>query len=140
MHLERITNSAVEPKKATQHSACYDICADANVTLEPGERALIPTGWKMCCNPGFRIAMYPRSGLAVRQGVTLINAVGVIDADYREEVKIPLINLGNETVTIERGMRVAQIALEELAPTTLHIGTLPPTLSDRLGGFGSTGL
>ena len=159
MYLERITSTAIEPTKATQDSACYDVCADIKgqdvaiyqidgvvtaddieaVLLQPGERALIPTGWKMCCDPGFRIAMYPRSGLAIKQGITLANCVGVIDADYRNEVMIPVVNTSNTTVVIEHGERIAQIALERLEPTELHFGKLPDTNSDRSGGFGSTG-
>ena len=158
MYLERVTSTAVEPTKATQDSACYDVCADIqcrpvsaypdggsavgdanSILLQPGERALIPTGWKMCCDQGFRIAMYPRSGLAIKQGIALANCVGVVDADYRNEVMIPVVNTSNMIVTIRHGERIAQIALERLEPTEIKFGTLPETNSDRSGGFGSTG-
>lgn len=158
LYIEKVTDSAIEPVKGTDHAACYDVHADTKsrhialfglkhetsysnggfISIRPSERALIPTGLKMCCDEGYRVAMYPRSGLSIKLGVNLVNCTGVIDADYRGEVMIPLINLSNETVTIKHGERIAQIALEKLEPTELIYG-LPDTTSNRSGGFGSTG-
>ena len=109
------------------------------VTLAPGARALIGTGLAIELQPGFEGQVRPRSGLAVKLGLTVINAPGTIDADYRGEVKVALVNLGQEPVQIERGMRVAQLVI---APVTrvevVEVDELSNT--DRgAGGFGHTG-
>lgn len=112
---------------------------DAPLKLAPMARTLVPTGIAMALPPGFEAQVRPRSGLALEHGISVLNAPGTIDADYRGEVKVLLVNLGTETVMITRGMRIAQLVI---APVTRgHIrpvSTLPPT-SRGDGGFGSTG-
>lgn len=163
IQLERVTFGAVVPAKATKLSACFDICADiegrniktwhdnnfesvsentaCSMWLAPGKRALIPTGWKMQCAPDFRIAIYPRSGLSIKNGISLINCVGVIDADYTDEVHITIVNHSDETFQISQGDRLAQLALERVEPCEMVVVDKLSTVdSDRVGGLGSTGV
>jgi dUTP pyrophosphatase len=109
------------------------------LTLLPGQRALVPTGLAIALPEGFEGQVRPRSGLAVKYGITVLNAPGTIDADYRGELAVPLINLGQEPYTIVRGDRIAQLVV---APYTRFSWELVPVLSDSSrgkGGFGSTG-
>ncbi len=130
------------PAYATADSAGCDLLAavDAPVTLTPGERRLIPTGLAIALPAGFEAQVRPRSGLALKHGVTVLNAPGTIDADYRGEVGVVLINHGQEPFTVERGMRIAQMvvhAVHQVAWT--ETDTLPET-SRGAGGYGSTGV
>ena len=112
---------------------------DAPLTLEPGAQAMIETGFAMALPPGFEAQVRPRSGLAAKHGITVLNTPGTIDADYRGEVKIILINLGQEDFIIERGMRIAQMVI---APVVQAQTQIVDSLSDTQrgdGGFGSTG-
>jgi dUTP pyrophosphatase len=127
------------PRYETEHAAGQDLRADEPVALAPGERALVPTGLALEIPPGFEGQVRPRSGLAARHGVTLLNAPGTVDADYRGEVKVILVNLGQEPVRFERGERIAQLVI---APVVRAELVLVEELagSDRgAGGFGSTG-
>ncbi|MFN7113392.1 MAG: dUTP diphosphatase [Alphaproteobacteria bacterium] len=129
------------PQYATALSAGVDLEAaiDAPMTLKPGERALVPTGLAMALPAGFEAQIRPRSGLAFKNGVTVLNSPGTIDADYRGEVKVLLVNLGQADFVIERGMRVAQMII---APFTQVAWSVVDTLDDTArgtGGFGSTG-
>ncbi len=130
------------PGYETPGSAGMDVAAavEGELTIAPGEIVLVPTGFAVAIPAGFEIQVRPRSGLAVRHGVTVVNSPGTIDSDYRGEVRIGLINLGREPYTIHRGDRVAQLVL---APVT----TVNWRLCDRLdetgrggGGFGHTGV
>jgi dUTP pyrophosphatase len=107
--------------------------------MQPGARALVPTGLMIAVPPGFEAQVRPRSGLAFKHGVTVVNAPGTVDADYRGEVGVLLINLGEEPFTIRRGERIAQLVIAAVAQANLvAVASLPPT--DRGdGGFGSTG-
>lgn len=128
------------PVRATAGSAGYDVCsAEPDFLLQPMERRLVPTGLALAIPPGFEAQVRPRSGLAVRQGVTLPNAPATIDSDYRGELLIGLINLGTEPVPVTRGMRIAQLVFGRVADVRLEaVDVLPP--SERgSGGFGSTG-
>lgn len=130
------------PQYATALSAGVDLEAavDAPMTLKPGERALVPTGLAMALPAGFEAQIRPRSGLAFKNGVTVLNSPGTIDADYRGEVKVLLVNLGQSDFVIERGMRIAQMII---APFTQVSWSVVDTLDDTArgaGGFGSTGL
>jgi len=130
------------PSYATEHSAGLDLRAavDQPVTLRPLERALIPTGFVFEIPPGYEGQIRPRSGLALRKGITLLNSPGTIDADYRGEVRILLINLGQEAVTIERGERIAQMIIAPVSRVMLvEVEELSAT-ERGCGGFGSTGL
>lgn len=141
----QITNRCPDlplPARATPHASGVDLRAavDADVTLAPGERALIPTGIRIAVPPGFEAQVRARSGLAVRNGIALVNAPGTIDADYRGEIQVILVNLGQEPFAIRRGDRIAQLVI---APVVLcdfePVGELPDTERGE-GGFGSTGV
>ena len=133
---------AKAPAYATPGAAAADLCAvlDAPLTLEPGQRAMVPTGLAIeLPGPGCVALVYARSGLAIKQGVTLSNCVGVIDSDYRGEIKVGLVNLGAAPVTLAPGERVAQLCI---APVWQAAFTPAEELSDTdwgAGGFGSTG-
>ena len=129
------------PERATEHSAGLDLRAaiEAALCLDPGARVMVPTGLKMAIPPGFEGQVRPRSGLAFRHGVTVVNAPGTIDADYRGEVCVLLINLGQEPFTIERGERIAQLVVAPVAATTLIPVEQLESTARGSGGFGSTG-
>jgi dUTP pyrophosphatase len=113
--------------------------ADRALSLAPGARALIPTGIAVALPPGTEAQVRPRSGLAVRHGLTVLNAPGTIDADYRGEIQVLLVNLGGEAVAITRGMRIAQLVVATVARAQLReVETLDETKRGT-GGFGSTG-
>ncbi len=129
------------PAYASDGAAGMDAVAaiDAPLVLAPGKRAAVPTGLAMAIPPGFEVQVRPRSGLAFNHGLTVANAPGTIDADYRGEVKVLLVNLGSDPVTITRGMRIAQLVPAAVTRATL---ALVETLDDTargVGGFGSTG-
>ena len=129
------------PRYASRQAAGMDLAAavETPVVLGPGERARVPTGFAIAVPDGFEAQVRPRSGLADRHGVTVLNAPGTIDADYRGEIGIVLINHGPEPVTVERGMRIAQLIIAPVVQAVWHeVAVLAPT--DRgSGGFGSTG-
>lgn len=128
------------PQYMSEHAAGADLCAAVphDLTLEPGARALIPTGFSIALPDGFEAQVRPRSGLAVRSGVTCLNSPGTIDADYRGEVRVVLANLGSEPVVISRGDRIAQIVVAPVARASFElVEALPPSVRGD-GGFGST--
>ncbi len=129
------------PAYATEHAAGMDLPAaiDDDVTLGPGARALIPTGFAIALPAGFEAQIRPRSGLAAREGVTVLNAPGTIDADYRGEIQVILINLGDAPFAISRGMRIAQMVIAPVSRVDWNeVAELPETARGA-GGFGSTG-
>ncbi|TKB26654.1 dUTP diphosphatase [Desulfopila sp. IMCC35006] len=110
-----------------------------NIVLQPGERVLIPTGFGVALPEGYELQVRPRSGLAVQHGITILNSPGTIDADYRGEVKIALVNLGKDPYTIHRGARIAQLVLAPVVRAVLReVKVLDKTDRDA-GGFGHTG-
>ena len=127
------------PAYQTPHAAGMDLCAAEEAVLKPGARALVATGVALAIPEGFEAQVRPRSGLAVKHGVTLLNTPGTIDADYRGEIKVILINHGQEDFRVVRGDRVAQLIF---APVTkavlLEVRELSATQRGE-GGFGSTG-
>jgi dUTP pyrophosphatase len=129
------------PAYQTSGSAGCDVRAAIAepLTLEPGQRALVPCGFKMAIPEGWEVQVRPRSGLAVRHGVTMVNGPGTIDADYRGELAVPLINLGQESFTVGRGERIAQLVMMPVHQMAwAPVGELDDTeRGDR--GFGSTG-
>jgi dUTP pyrophosphatase len=130
---------ATLPLRATAGAAGYDICAAETVTLAPGAFSKVRTGLKLAIPPGFEAQVRPRSGLAARHGVTVLNAPGTIDSDYRGEVCVVLINHGREPFVIEPGMRIAQLVFAPVTAVTFRdVPTLDPTARGA-GGFGSTG-
>lgn len=129
------------PAYETTLAAGMDLMAavDSEVVILPGGRALVPTGLAIALPPGFEAQVRPRSGLALKQGLTVVNTPGTIDADYRGEVGVILINHGDTPFTINRGMRIAQMVV---APVTQAVWNEVDTLSESdrgTGGFGSTG-
>ena len=132
------------PAYATDGAAGMDIRAavpvDVPVALAPGERAAVPTGFIMAVPDGFEAQVRPRSGLAARHGVTCLNTPGTIDSDYRGEVHVLLVNLGDSVFKITRGMRIAQIVIAPVTRASLVETAEPPDETGRgAGGFGSTG-
>ena len=129
------------PSYATEGSAGLDLLAavDGEIVIEPGKRALVPTGIAIALPLGFEAQVRPRSGLALKHGMTLINSPGTIDSDYRGEIKCPMINHGDEPFRITRGLKIAQmiIARHEIAELT-EVTELPDSARGA-GGFGSTG-
>lgn len=127
------------PAYAHPGDAGLDLRASEGVTLAPGERALVPTGIALAIPEGFAGFVLPRSGLALRHGLTLLNTPGLIDSGYRGEVKILLLNTDRSaTVTLARGERVAQLVIQRVEAATLDEAPLPPSTRGT-GGFGSTG-
>lgn len=143
IYIKQLThgNDLPLPSYATSHSAGLDLMAaiDEDVVLTKGERKLIPTGIAIALPEGYEAQIRPRSGLALKNGITVLNTPGTIDADYRGEIGVILINLGSEDFTITRGMRIAQMIISQFS----HVGfTLVEDLSETkrgVGGFGSTG-
>ncbi|MEM7694571.1 MAG: dUTP diphosphatase [Pseudomonadota bacterium] len=130
------------PAPATAGAAGLDLCAalDAPLTLAPGGRALIPTGVALGLPAGFEGQVRPRSGLAVRHGVTVLNSPGTIDADYRGEVKVCLINHGATAFVITRRMRIAQLVVAPVTAVRLMPTDALDDTARGAGGFGSTGV
>ena len=118
-----------------------DLCAaiEEPVTLKPLERALIPTGLKIELEHGYEAQVRPRSGLSIKHGITLINCVGTIDEDYRGEVCVPVVNLSNETYTIQPEERIAQMIIARVEQAKIEVVTELTETTRGAGGFGSTG-
>lgn len=129
------------PTYETDQSAGMDLSAALEEAFElaPGERALIPTGLAIALPKGFEAQVRPRSGLAIKHGVTVLNTPGTIDADYRGEIKVVLINHGQEAFTIERGMRIAQMVIAKHEHISWKIVKALDETERGAGGFGSTG-
>ena len=134
------------PVHATDGSAGLDLRAaiDEKITLKPGERYLIPCGFSMALSKGFEAQIRPRSGLALKHGLSVLNTPGTVDSDYRGEIKVLLINHGQEDFVVERGMRIAQMVIAKHEQVQFHtvpdIQTVEDTGLRDSFGFGSTGL
>ena len=164
VYLERVSSTAKAPTKGSTYAACFDLYADLEsrtvtkrtevneevkvhtilegdyITLQPNERVLIPTGWKMQCPEDMSIDFVPRSGIAWKEGVSVINTPGVIDCDYPNECYVALVNHSNKAYTIKHGDRVAQMRLVPVIKTEFEeVTELPGIESNRTGGFGSSG-
>lgn len=141
LKLMRVREGAIIPKQATAGSAGYDLCAcmDAPQTIEPGERCVFPSGLAAEIPAGTAGFIFTRSGLGIKKGIHVTNGVGVIDSDYRGEIRIGLHNLSAEPYTVQPGERIAQmIIMPYFAPVIEEVTSLTET--DRgVGGFGSTG-
>ena len=127
------------PSRATEGSAGFDIASAEAGELAPGARRLFPTGFAVAIPPGHEIQIRPRSGLALRHGITLPNTPATIDSDYRGELKIALINLGEASFRVERGMRIAQLVVARVTPAEFALVSTLPQTGRGEGGFGSTG-
>lgn len=127
------------PAYATAGAAGVDLRADVPVTLAPGARALVPTGLAVAIPPGYEAQVRPRSGLALRSGLTCLNSPGTIDSDYRGEVCVILVNLGQERIALERGERIAQLVVAPVTRAELVVVAELPATGRGSGGFGHTG-
>jgi dUTP pyrophosphatase len=141
LEIQLLPHARGVPAYATEHSAGMDLMAAivGDIILAPMERVLVPTGFIMALPEGYEAQIRPRSGLAYKDGITVLNAPGTIDADYRGEVKVLLVNLSNEPFTISAGMRIAQMVIAPYTKASLqHVDSVSETVRGA-GGFGSTG-
>ena len=130
------------PRYMSDHASGMDVRAAVGeaVTLAPGEIRLIPTGLRIAISPGYEVQVRPRSGLALKSGVTIVNTPGTIDADYRGEVGLIVGNFGPEPFTVERGMRMAQLVVAKVTRAEVReVAELPESVRGE-GGFGSSGV
>jgi dUTP pyrophosphatase len=129
------------PAYASEHAAGMDLCAAIakDIVIEPGQRTLVPTGLAIALPEGYEAQVRPRSGLALKHGIAVLNSPGTIDADYRGEVQVILANLGAEPFTIARGMRIAQMVVSSCARVEWQPVPALPESERGAGGFGSTG-
>lgn len=133
--------SAMPPEYANTSDACADLFADEDVTIMPGETYAVKTGFALAIPEGYVCHVYPRSGISKKTGVRIANSVGVIDAGYRDEVKVLLWNTGKEPYTVTKGMRIAQMdIMPSPAMEFVPVDNVKEYGEDRGGGFGSTGL
>jgi len=130
------------PQYETSQAAGLDLRAavDEPVTLEPGERAAVPTGLKIALPAGYEAQVRPRSGLALKHGISLVNSPGTIDADYRGEVRVILVNLGREAFIVSRGDRIAQMVVAPVTRVRMQPVESVDTSERGEGGFGHTGV
>lgn len=140
--VKKLAENACLPEYQTSGAAGMDLCAcvPETVTLAPSERKLIPTGFAMALPEGYAAFIYARSGLASKKGITLPNCVGVIDSDYRGEIKVSLINISDEPFQINTGDRIAQMVITKVEQATLSLADELENTERAGGGFGSTGV
>ena len=139
--IKRLSKEVSLPKYETSGSSGMDLSANINakVNIEPGKTAIIPTGLALSIPKGFEVQIRPRSGLAAKQKISVLNTPGTIDADYRGEIKVILINLGQEPFKVEKGLRIAQMVVCPVVQAQLkEVDDLNETERGK-GGFGSTG-
>ena len=132
-------NSLPAPSYATDGAAGLDVVAAEDLTLAPGQRYAVATGFAIAIPPGYEVQVRPRSGLALKHGITCLNTPGTIDSDYRGEVKVLLVNLGDEDFAVARGMRIAQIVFAAVTQVAVEERSLAGGTARGSGGFGSTG-
>ena len=138
--IQRLDPGLPLPSYAHPGDAGCDLYAAQDVDLGPGERALVPTGLAIALPAGYAAFVHPRSGLAARHGVTIVNAPGTVDAGYRGEIKVTLLNTDHQTpVSFRRGDRIAQLVIQQVAPVRFHEVDQLPGSARGEGGFGSTG-
>ena len=139
--IKRLSREVSLPKYETNGSSGMDLAANVSdiVNIEPGKTAIIPTGLALSIPKGFEVQIRPRSGLAAKQKISVLNTPGTIDADYRGEIKVILINLGQESFKVEKGLRIAQMVVCPVVQAQLkEVDDLNETERGK-GGFGSTG-
>jgi dUTP pyrophosphatase len=138
--IKRLDRDLPLPASANPGDAGVDLCTAVEVVLAPGERALVPTGMAIALPEGYAAFVHPRSGLAARHGVTLVNAPGTVDAGYRGEIKVTLLNTDRaQPVRFERGDRIAQLVIQRVARPEFHEVEVLPGSARGEGGFGSSG-
>ena len=144
MHIQfkKLRETAVVPAYQTTHSAGMDVCAaiDAPIIIQPQERALIPLGFAIALPDGYEAQIRARSGLALKHGITMANGIGTIDADYRGEIGVLVVNLGSEPFTVAPGDRIAQMVIARYEKAEFTEVTSLATTERGKGGFGSTGV
>ena len=139
--IKKLSKEVSLPKYETDGSSGMDLAAniDANINIDPGKTAIIPTGLTLSIPKGFEVQIRPRSGLAAKQKISVLNTPGTIDADYRGEIKVILINLGQDSFKVEKGLRIAQMVVCPVIQAQLkEVNDLSETDRGK-GGFGSTG-
>ena len=139
---DQSSNELNVPTYQTELASGMDVQASviSSVVIAPGEITLVPTGFAVAIPPGYELQVRTRSGLAIKHGVTVVNAPGTIDADYRGEVKVGLVNLGKKVFTVNRGDRIAQLVLAPVTQANLQVVAKLPETSRQGGGFGHTGV
>ena len=141
LKIEKLPHNNILPEYKTEGAAGMDLCAAISepMELKPLERKLVPTGLKIELEHGYEAQVRPRSGLSIKHGITLINCVGTIDEDYRGEVCVPIVNISNETYTIQPDERIAQMVISRVEQAKLEVVTELTETTRGEGGFGSTG-
>ncbi len=141
LKIERLPHNKNLPEYKTEGAAGMDLCAaiEEPLTLKPLERMLVPTGIKIELEHGYEAQVRPRSGLAIKHGISLVNCVGTIDEDYRGEVCVPVVNLSNETYTIQPQERIAQMIIARVEQAKIEVVAELTQTVRGAGGFGSTG-
>ena len=141
VQIQKLTDTATVPTYSHTTDACADIYADEDVIIAPGQTHMVSTGLAFAIPEGFVVHVYARSGLSVKTSLRLANSVGIIDAGYRDELKVPCWNSGTEPLHIEKGMRIAQMdIMASPAIEFYEVDNVKDIPGDRLGGFGSSGL
>lgn len=139
LQVKRLTATAKMPVRSTENASCFDICADGDGTIQPGDRVLVKTGLSVAVPRGYEVQVRSRSGLALKHGVAVLNSPGTVDADYRGEVGVILINLGKEPFAFKQGERIAQIGVYQVEMcAAVEVQALDATVRGA-GGFGHTG-
>lgn len=141
VQIQKLTDTAKIPEYSHATDACADIYSDEDVVIGPGETYPVSTGLAVAIPDGFVVHIYPRSGLSVNTKLRLANSVGIIDAGYRDEIKVPLWNAGDAPYHVEKGMRIAQMDITHSPAIEFYeVENVKEIPGDRLGGFGSSGL
>lgn len=139
LRLKRLTLTAKLPVRSSEHASCFDIYADMDGTIAPGERLLVKTGFSVAVEPGYEVQVRSRSGLALKHGVLVLNSPGTVDADYRGEVGVILMNLGREHFGFRQGERIAQMGVYPVVMCPIAEVDVLDETARGAGGFGSTG-
>jgi dUTP pyrophosphatase len=139
LKIKKLNPDAIIPAYQSEEAAGFDLHSIEDVILKPGERKLIKTGLAFEIEKGFEIQIRPRSGLAYKHGITVLNSPGTIDSDYRGEIKVLLINLGNESFEIKKGDRIAQAVVAPVVQAEFEEVEILSDTKRGSGGFGSTG-
>ncbi|MEW6554623.1 MAG: dUTP diphosphatase [Actinomycetota bacterium] len=140
LRIRKLDPEVATPAYAHAGDAGLDICSAEDLVLEPGERALVSTGFAMALPEGYAAFVQPRSGLAARSGISIVNTPGLIDCHYRGEVKVVLVNLGKEPFTVKKGDRIAQMVVQQVETARIDVVDELDDTARGEGGFGSTGL
>ncbi|MBC7564805.1 dUTP diphosphatase [Candidatus Saccharibacteria bacterium] len=140
--IKKLHEKAVLPEYQTEHAAAMDIhaCLDEPMTVQPLQRFMVPTGLAVEIPAGYEMQIRARSGMSIKHGITMVNGVGTIDADYRGELSILMINLSQDVFVIEPGMRVAQMLVQKYEKISWQVTDVLSETDRGVGGFGSTGM